>query len=60
VFSVVLDDKKKITMKMAQFFAENVRADLCEWLEPHVPIVTIGRAIYAATYAPDVQMPGTP
>jgi DNA polymerase I-like protein with 3'-5' exonuclease and polymerase domains len=58
VFSAVFDEKKKIKLGIAQFFMENVRSDLTEWLESKVPIVTIGRAIYATTYDPDVQVQG--
>jgi DNA polymerase I-like protein with 3'-5' exonuclease and polymerase domains len=58
VFSSVIDEKKKITSGIAQFFVENTRTDLLKWLEPKIPIVTIGRAIYAATYDPDIQVHG--
>jgi hypothetical protein len=57
VFSAIFDEKKMVS-GMAQFFAENVRSDLCEWLEPKAPIVTIGRAIYATTYDTDIQVQG--
>jgi len=57
VFSVIFDEKRKLT-SLARFFAENVRSDLKEWLEPKVPIVTIGRAIYATTFDTDIQVHG--
>jgi DNA polymerase I-like protein with 3'-5' exonuclease and polymerase domains len=58
VFSAIFDDKKKIVSGMAKFFSENVRSDLLKWLDSKVPVVTVGRAIYAATYDPDVQVQG--
>jgi DNA polymerase I-like protein with 3'-5' exonuclease and polymerase domains len=58
VFSVIFDEKKKITSGMAQFFVENVRSDLTEWLISDVPIITVGRAIYATTYDVDIQIQG--
>jgi DNA polymerase I-like protein with 3'-5' exonuclease and polymerase domains len=58
VFSVIFDDKKKIKSDIAEFFAKNVRADLKEWLEPKLPVITVGRAIYAATYDSGVQVQG--
>ena len=58
VFSVIFDEKKKLKSGMAQFFATNMRSDLAEWLEPKVPIVTIGRAIYATTFDTDIQIQG--
>ncbi|MDR1148360.1 MAG: hypothetical protein LBK66_06990 [Spirochaetaceae bacterium] len=58
VFSAIFDDRKKIVSGMAKFFSENVRSDLLEWLDSKVPVVTAGRAIYAATYDPDVQVQG--
>jgi DNA polymerase I-like protein with 3'-5' exonuclease and polymerase domains len=58
VFSAIFDDKKRIVSGMAQFFTENVRPDLTEWLASKVPIITVGRAIYVATYDPDIQVQG--
>ena len=59
VFSAVFDDKKKITTGgMAQFFTENVRSDLLAWLETKAPIITVGRALYAATFDTDIQVQG--
>jgi DNA polymerase I-like protein with 3'-5' exonuclease and polymerase domains len=58
VFSVIFDEKRKTNSHIAQFFAENVRSDLCNWLEPKVPIVSVGRAIYATTFDTDIQIQG--
>jgi DNA polymerase I-like protein with 3'-5' exonuclease and polymerase domains len=58
IFPVIFDANKKIKSDIARFFAENVRPDVTEWLEPKVPVVTAGRAILAATYDPDVQIQG--
>jgi hypothetical protein len=56
-FPFIADEKKQVS-GLAKYFCENVRADLNEWLKPDVPIITVGRAIYAVTFDTDIQVQG--
>jgi DNA polymerase I-like protein with 3'-5' exonuclease and polymerase domains len=56
-FSFIADEKKQVS-GLARYFSENVRLDLKEWLKPDVPIIAIGRAIYATTFDTDIQVQG--
>jgi hypothetical protein len=51
-------DEKKLISGMARFFCENVRSDLKEWLKPDVPVITVGRAIYATTFDTKIEVTG--
>jgi DNA polymerase I-like protein with 3'-5' exonuclease and polymerase domains len=56
-FSFIADEKRQV-LGLARYFCENVRSDLKEWLKPDVPVITIGRAIYATTFDTDIQVQG--
>jgi DNA polymerase I-like protein with 3'-5' exonuclease and polymerase domains len=56
-FPFIADEKKQVS-GLARYFCENVRSDLIEWLKPNVPVITIGRAIYATTFDTDIQVSG--
>jgi DNA polymerase I-like protein with 3'-5' exonuclease and polymerase domains len=56
-FPFIADEKKQVS-GLARYFCENVRSDLLEWLKPDVPIIAIGRAIYATTFDTDIQVQG--
>jgi hypothetical protein len=56
-FSFIANEKKQVS-GLAQYFYENVISDLKEWLMPDVPIIAIGRAIYATTFDTDIQVQG--
>jgi DNA polymerase I-like protein with 3'-5' exonuclease and polymerase domains len=56
-FPFIADEKKQVS-GLARYFSENIRSDLNEWLKPDVPIVAIGRAIYATTFDTDIQVQG--
>ncbi|MDR0682093.1 MAG: hypothetical protein LBG15_09645, partial [Dysgonamonadaceae bacterium] len=48
-FPFIADEKKQVS-GLARYFHENVRSDLKEWLKPDVPVIAVGRAVYAATF----------
>lgn len=48
--------EKHMVKGMGRFFVENVRQDLKNFLIPGRSVVTVGRAIYAATYDTDIQV----
>jgi hypothetical protein len=56
-FPFIADEKKQVS-GLARYFCENIRSDLNEWLKPDVPIIAIGRAIYATTFDTDIQVQG--
>jgi DNA polymerase I-like protein with 3'-5' exonuclease and polymerase domains len=56
-FPFIADEKKQV-LGLAEYFYENVRSDLKEWLKPDAPIIAIGRAIYATTFDTDIQVQG--
>jgi DNA polymerase I-like protein with 3'-5' exonuclease and polymerase domains len=56
-FPFIADEKKQVS-GLARYFCENIRSDLKEWLKPDLPIIAIGRAIYATTFDTDIQVQG--
>jgi DNA polymerase I-like protein with 3'-5' exonuclease and polymerase domains len=56
-FPFIADEKKQVS-GLARYFCENVRSDLKEWLKSDVPIIAVGRAIYATTFDIDIQVQG--
>jgi hypothetical protein len=56
-FPFIADEKKRV-LGLARYFCENVRSDMKEWFKPDVPIIAIGRAIYATTFDVDIQVQG--
>ena len=56
-FPFIADEKKQVS-GLAKYFYTNVRSDLSNWLKPSLPIIVIGRAIYATTFNTDIQVSG--
>jgi hypothetical protein len=56
-FPFIADEKKQVS-GLTRYFCENVRSDLKDRLKPDVPIIAIGRAIYATTFDTDIQIQG--
>ncbi|MDR0683219.1 MAG: hypothetical protein LBG15_15465 [Dysgonamonadaceae bacterium] len=56
-FPFIADEKKQVS-GLARYFCENIRSDLNEWLKPDVPVIAVGRAIYATTFDTDIQVQG--